>query len=288
MKRGREGVSKRASTGIGVVATGRPITPDVAARVRTVADGLWPDGRVRIVFHPQCFMEQGHFAGSDAARADAFVEVANDEGLDALWIARGGWGAARIVDAVLPRLGPAARAKAYMGYSDAGTLLAALYAHGVGRAFHGPMPVDITRDGGEAVVARALRWLVERDETALEPHVRAVGAPTAAFNLTILAHLMGTPLLPDLTGHVLMLEEVGEYMYRIDRALAQIAASPAVRAAAGIRLGRCSDIPLNDPDFGRDEEDVTREWCARAGIAYLGRADIGHDVANRVVPFGVM
>src|SRR3546814_9720549 len=70
-------------------------------------------------------------------------------------IARGGWGAARIVDMVLPRLNRAAHGKSYMGYSDAGTLLAALYARGIGRQFHGPMPVDIVREGGEAAVVRA-------------------------------------------------------------------------------------------------------------------------------------
>src|SRR3546814_15981671 len=92
---------------------------------------------------------------------------------------------------------------------------------------------------------------------------------------------MGTPWLPDLSGHVLMLEEVGEYVYRIDRALAQVTSSLAVRVAAGIRLGRCSDIPPNDPDFGRDEEAVAREWCRRSGIPWLGRAGTGHDVANQ-------
>src|SRR3546814_5834125 len=76
---------------------------------------------------------RSHFAGSDGGRADALVELANDPAVDALWIARGGWGAARIVDMVLPRLNRAAHGKSYMGYSDAGTLLAALYARGIGR-----------------------------------------------------------------------------------------------------------------------------------------------------------
>src|SRR3546814_2400030 len=74
--------------------------------------------------------------------------------LDGLWMARGGWGAARIVDMVLPRLNRAAHGESYMGYSDAGTLLAALYARGIGRQFHGPMPVDIVREGGEAAVVQ--------------------------------------------------------------------------------------------------------------------------------------
>jgi len=54
----------------------------------------------------------------------------------------------------------------------------------------------------------------------------------------------------------------------------------------GIRLGRCSLIPPNEIDFGMNEEEVARFWCERSGIPWLGRADIGHDIANKVVPFG--
>ena len=61
-----------------------------------------------------------------------------------------------------------------------------------------------------------------------------------------------------------------------------------IRKAAGIRLGRCSDITPNDPDFGEDEVAVMQRWCQRSGIPYLGRADIGHDIDNRVVPFGTL
>jgi muramoyltetrapeptide carboxypeptidase len=75
-------------------------------------------------------------------------------------------------------------------------------------------------------------------------------------------------------------------MYRIDRALFHVTSNPGIRRVEGIRLGRISDIPPNDPDFGQSEEDVTRHWCAVAGIPYLGRADIGHDSDNKVVPFG--
>jgi muramoyltetrapeptide carboxypeptidase len=75
-------------------------------------------------------------------------------------------------------------------------------------------------------------------------------------------------------------------MYRIDRSLFHITSNPGIRKAAGIWLGRCSAIPPNDPDFGQTEEEVARHWCERSGIPYLGRADIGHDVDNKVVPFG--
>lgn len=270
---------------IGVAAPGGPTTAEVAERVRAVADRLYPDGLVELVFHPQCFASHGHFAGDDALRAEAFIELANDATLDAVWFARGGYGACRVAETVVAGLGPAARDKVYLGYSDAGSLLAALYKAGLEGVAHGPMAHDIRREGGEAAVARALAWLVERDPEALEPELVA-GQKAAAFNITILSQLLGTPLEPDLNGHVLLLEEVSEHMYRIDRAMFHITSNPKIRRIAGIRLGRCSLIPENDPDFGQDEEAVVRYWCGRSGVPWLGRADIGHDVDNRVVPFG--
>ena len=186
----------------------------------------------------------------------------------------------------MPNLNEAARSKTYVGYSDAGFILGALYSNGFSHLAHGPMPADLMRDGGEAAVARALSWMVERLPKSLEPSV-SPDTKAAAFNMTVLSHLLGTPYAPDLADHVLMLEEVSEHMYRIDRALFHITSNANIRKVAGIRLGRCSAIPPNDPEFAMTEEEVARHWCARSGIAYLGRADIGHDSDNKVVPFGL-
>lgn len=271
---------------IGVVAPSARLVPALRERVLELAAGMFPDRHVDIWFHPQCFDSSGHFAGTDAVRAQAFLDVANDDSFQALWFGRGGYGSFRLIETVLPRLNAAANTKIYMGYSDAGAMLGALYNSGIGRAAHGPMPADLNRDGGEAAIRRALAFLINGDAAALEPSLDPA-VPAVAMNITILSHLIGTPYLPDLAGHVLMLEEVSEAMYRIDRALGQISSTPSIRKVAGIRLGRCSAIPENDPDFGQDEEEVTRYWCQRSGIPYLGRADIGHDIGNKIVPFGV-
>ncbi len=276
----------QSSMRIGIMAPGSRLDPGVAGKVEQLARTLYPEQTPELHFHPQCFLTWGHFAGADSARAAAFLEIANDPGYDALWFGRGGYGACRLAEPVLAGLSEAARDKVYLGYSDAGTLLAALYAQGFAGLAHGPMPADIDRQGGEAAVARALAYLVERDPAALESKA-AAEAPTAAFNITILSQLIGTAWQPDLTGHVLQLEEVSEYMYRIDRSLCHITSNPGIRQAAGLRLGRCSLIPDNDPDFGQDEEQVMRHWCDVSGLAYLGRADIGHDADNKVVPFGL-
>jgi muramoyltetrapeptide carboxypeptidase len=272
-----------STTNIAIVAPASRITPELAEDVRAIADKFY-GARAALHFHTQCFLASGHFAGTDAERADALIEVANDPRFDAVWFARGGYGSGRIADTVLQNLKPAAKDKLYLGYSDLGYLLAGLYKAGC-KVAHGPMPADLRREGGEKAVTRALPYLVERDRDMLEPNV-SPDRPSVAFNITVLNHILGTALEPDLLGHVLMLEEVSEHMYRIDRSLHHITSFASIRRVAGLRLGRCSDIPPNDPDFGHGEEDVMKHWCKVSGIPYLGRADIGHDIDNKVVPFG--
>lgn len=281
---------------IGIIAPSCPLDPEIPAQIDAIAKQHFGDHAAELIVHPQCFRHHGHFAGPDEQRADVFVDMANDPSIDAIWFARGGYGACRMAESAIKRLGEAARSKAYLGYSDAGFLLAGLYARGIGRVAHGPMPADVLRDGGEAAIVRALAWLIgnkTRDAASDEPPRLNLSPPLyraatrqVAFNLTVLSQLWGTALEPDLTDHILMIEEVSEYMYRIDRSLFHITSQPSIRAVAGIKLGRCSQIPANDVDFGMDEVAITKHWCAVSGIAYLGRADIGHDSANKVVPFG--
>lgn len=243
-----------------------------------------PDGSIKVVFHPAVFQKHGHFGGDDATRANAFVEFANDPRLDAIWFARGGYGSCRIAEAVLPRLTEVARKKRYLGYSDAGSLLAMMYRAGFPHVAHGPMASDSVRH--DATAWRALNWLKSGDSASWEQSLHEDPRPAVAFNMTILNELMGTYLEPDLTGHVVMLEEVSEALYRVDRIMFHLTAQAGMKKAAGIRLGRVSDVTANDPDFGLTPEEIVRYWCLRSGIPYLGTADIGHDRENRVVPFG--
>lgn len=268
---------------IAICAPSTPFSRDDAARVSALAQAEFP--ALDLVFHEQCFASAGHFAGTDAQRLSAFVECANDPAFDAVWFVRGGYGANRIAMDALPLLGPVAHGKQYLGYSDGGTLLALLYRARVGQQVHAPMPTDIRRAGGEAAVGRTLAWLAGgRDglEPSLDGRTLAV-----AFNLMTLAMLCGTPLLPDLSGHVVMVEEVAEYHYAVDRLLFSVTSCLAPLGIAGLRLGRVSDVPQNDRPFGCEVEDMARHWCARTGIAFLGGADIGHDIDNKIVPFGL-
>jgi muramoyltetrapeptide carboxypeptidase len=270
---------------IGICAPSTPFTKEDADKIVALADKHHPE--IELVFHKQCFIEKGHFAGPDTKRLESFVAMANDPAVDAMWFVRGGYGACRIAEDAIKQLKAPARTKSYMGYSDQGNLLGALYKAGIGWPVHGPMPGDIRRAGGEAAVARALDWLANGEVTALEPHMGR-GGRYAAFNVMTLAMMIGTPLMPDLKGHVLMLEEVSEHLYAFDRAMFNVTTCLKTAGLAGIRLGRVSDVPENDRPFGETALQIAKRWCAKNGIEFLGAADIGHDVDNKVVPFGAL
>jgi muramoyltetrapeptide carboxypeptidase len=265
---------------IAICAPGTPITRDVADRVTSLAAAEFP--QLALQFHEQCFVEHGHFAGDDARRLAALLDCANDAGADAVWFAKGGYGCNRIAADALVRFDRAAYDKVFLGYSDNGYLLAGSYRQGIGCPVHGPMPVDIRREGGEAAVRRALAWFAG-DAAGLEPALDE--RPAAAFNLMTLAMLCGTELMPDLSGHVVMVEEVAEHLYAVDRLFFHV--MQHLRGIAGLRLGRVSEVPENDRPFGSTAEAIARDWCTRAGIPFLGTADIGHDAGNRIVPFGL-
>ena len=265
---------------VAICAPSAAFSREDADRVRALAEAEFPG--VALDFHPQCFEVAGHFAGPDERRLAAFVECANDPGYAAVWFARGGYGANRIAQAAIAQLGHVAQDKRYLGYSGGGYLLAALYRARIGQAVHAPLPADIRREGGAEAVRRSLAFLCG-DRSGLEPALDR--HPTVAFNLTTLAMLCGTPLMPGLAGHVVMVEEVSEHLYAVDRLFFH--ATAHLGGIAGLRLGRVSDVPENDRPFGAEPEEIARYWCARHDIPYLGAADIGHDAANKIVPFGL-
>lgn len=262
---------------IAVVAPSCPLKREAAEAVQAIAAAR---GDCEIMIHPQCFSSAGHFAGPDEERLAAVREVLADPAVNAVWLARGGYGSNRIAEAAARDLPAEARGKLVMGYSDGGFLLSALHKAGVPVA-HGPMPSDVLRQGGEGAIQRGLDWLVRRDEQSLEGGLEGLAL---AFNLVVLSSLLGTALEPDFSDRELLIEEVDEEHYRLDRFLFHVTSQASVRKVRRLRLGRCA-VKENDRPFGADEEEIARDWCAQSGIPFGGRADIGHDAANKVVPF---
>lgn len=268
-------------TNIAICAPATPITHEHACALQALVADEFPG--TKVTFHEQCFVREGHFAGDDLTRLTAFLDCANDPAFDAVWFAKGGYGSNRIAEAAVAQVNQSARAKTYVGFSDCGYMLAALYRAGIGQSAHGSMPVSARTENGRKAVRRVLQWL-NGDNSGLEPTLDGK-TPAVAFNLITLAMLTNTPLMPDLSGHVVMVEEVSEHLYSIDRLFFHL--SGVLPRIAGLRLGAITAIPENYAEFGQNAEEIARFWCDRAGIAYLGRAEIGHTSANKVVPFGL-
>lgn len=234
----------------------------------------------------------GFLAGSDDERADELNALLRDPDVRAIAMARGGHGVTRI----LPRLEAAAlRAdpKPIIGFSD-GTALLAWALHAGVQPLHGPVIVqlanlpDLDVASWHAALAgrpAALAGLERADD------VRLIEGPLVGGNLTVLAQLCGTPWAMPTAGAILLLEDVGERPYAIDRDLTQLGNAGALDGVRAVVLGdltRCTEPPLapggtDDPAPARD---VVRAALATRGIALTLGAAIGHGDRNRTVPFG--
>jgi muramoyltetrapeptide carboxypeptidase len=107
---------------IAVVAPSNPMSREAADKVEAIVRGR---GDCDLFIHPQCFLEDGHFAGSDEQRLSALREMMADTSVDAVWFARGGYGSNRIDESAVSEMPDAARPKTFMGYSEKGFQLAA-------------------------------------------------------------------------------------------------------------------------------------------------------------------
>ncbi len=237
---------------------------------------------------------RAYLAGDDGRRAEEWREAVADPEARAIFCARGGYGAMRI----LPAVDPApllARPKVLVGFSDVTALHAALNRAGLA-TIHGPVLTQLSRAPDDAV--RHLQALLFEDPPRAGPwDLPAPGAGLVAERtvrpgrasgallggtLTILAHLAGTPFAPRLDGAILLLEDVGEKPYRLDRCLTQLRLAGALSGLAGVAMGRLTGCD----DGGVLAADVVREAVLALGVPAIEGLPVGHEDANFAVPLG--
>ncbi|MEY4759053.1 MAG: hypothetical protein RLZZ268_551 [Cyanobacteriota bacterium] len=233
----------------------------------------------------------GYLAGRDPERRGD-LEAAARRGAELLACVRGGWGAARLLEEPLglpPRW--------LLGFSDVTSLLWAQLAQGQGGAIHGPLLTTLAAE--PAWSQERLRRLLFGEPLADLQGVGWCGGaaegPLLAANLTVATHLLGTPHLPDLRGAILVLEDVGEAPYRIERMLTHWRLSGALQQLAGIGLGHftdCDDTPADQAPCTEQAldrfslEQVLRERTADLGVPVVSGLPVGHVAGNAALPLG--
>ena len=204
----------------------------------------------------------GYFAGSDEHRIADLNRFAADDSIDAIWCLRGGYGAMRLLHAI-DYDAFSRHPRAIIGYSDITAFHSAIGQRSNVVTFHGPTAradlTPLTRDSFADVMAKTH----DTDDLACGGMQTLVGGRAtgrlAGGNLALVSALVGTPYAWDLDGAILVLEDVSEHVYRIDRMLTQLRLSGALDRVAGIAFGGFTDIPDDAGNAERPLERALRE-----------------------------
>jgi muramoyltetrapeptide carboxypeptidase len=229
-----------------------------------------------------------YFAGTDAERLRDLNDAIRDDGIDAIWCLRGGYGAMRI----LPEVDFAAlarRPKPIIGFSDLTSLLSAVNVQSRIVCFHGPTArVRLTEFSRASLVAAVVEGA---DPCGLAENARVLRAGTAegrlvGGNLALVAAMVGTPYAVDLEDSILFLEDIGERTYRVDRMLWQIYLSGALKRCRGIVFGECTDCRESSASGSRELDEILAEIAELAEVPCIAGAPIGHIDNQWTLPVG--
>lgn len=278
------------------------VSPSGPARPDRVASGisLLRSWGLRPVPAPHAFDEHGYLAGTDADRIADLNQAFADPQVRAVVVTRGGYGAQRIVDRL--DLAPLQHdPKPVVGFSDLTALHLALWRrlrlaslYGPGAAWHTERTGEVSAQSLHDALMGVEPIVVKQDSAAPTAPASRLGGTSGlpvnvtgrllGGNLCLLAATLGTADFPDLTGAILLLEEVAEPPYKVDRMLTQLRRARALDGLAGVAIGqfvRCAD------ERTTDIADVLGERLGELGVPVLGGLPIGHGNSQITVPLGV-
>ncbi len=267
---------------IGVIAPSSPF--DLRALEKGVA-ALEKKG-FPVILADHLFAKKGYLAGADQQRASQLNECFANPNMKALLCARGGFGALRVLpflDYDLIRRHP----KIFIGFSDITALLVAFYGRCDLMTFHGPVATSLGCAPSEtqsaffnALSGASAFQLRSPHPVCLQPGV--AHGPVIGGNLTTLCHLVGTAFAPNLSGHILLLEDRGEAAYRIDRMLCHMRLAGWFDDLAGLLLGTFKDCGPIESIYK-----IVKNIFKTQNIPIAAGFEIGHDAQNMTIPLGV-
>jgi len=278
----------QAGDAVQLAAASSALAPEALARLEAGTAVLASWG-LAVQPHPDPLRQWGYLAGRDGERrGDLQPQAALVACL------RGGWGAARLLELEPPASG--GMPHWLLGFSDVTSLLWARQASGIAGGIHGPMVTTLAAEPAWSP-GRLRDLLFGRPLPPLAGDGWSPGVaegPLLVGNLTVATHLLGTPHWPDLRGAVLVLEDIGEAPYRIDRMLTHWRLSGVLQQLAGLAFGRFSEADggsqgpsaASDPAEAVSVEQVLRERSGDLGIPVLGNLAVGHGPGNAALPLG--
>jgi muramoyltetrapeptide carboxypeptidase len=242
----------------------------------------------------------GYLAGTARQRVDDLHAMFSDPDVRGVFCIRGGYGSAQMLDKIdydLIRRNP----KIFLGYSDITALHTAIGRRAGLVTFHGPVSLSHLSEWSQQHLQKALFETAPLgaqtnppDGNPLQPRhtMRTVRAGTArgplvGGNLTLLSTTLGTPFEVETAGRILLMEDIGEDIYRIDRMFTQLRLAGKLQAAAAIVIGECKDCPPPGHDSAYSLGEVIDYLLGDLGIPVLYGLSFGHTTDQVTIPLGV-
>ena len=237
--------------------------------------------------------QEGYLAAADRERADDFNRLWADEEVKALLCVRGGYGCLRMIEMLDMDL-IRQRPKMLIGYSDITVLLNVICKETGLVTFHGPVLSSLTHSDRQSIDT-FFQTLTGRPASAVKPDNLEILLPGNATgtlrggNLATLVHLIGTPYEIPWDRTLLIIEDVGEAPYRVDRMLTQLKKAARLDRLSGLILGTFTDESANG-DGTMDYESIwnrTLELVGEQNIPVWANFPVGHTARNTMLPIGI-
>lgn len=279
---------------IGIVAPASPVFPE--DKLERAAEYIESLG-YRIKFGKAVRKVHGYLAGTDKERAQDLNDMFADRYVSAIFCLRGGYGSPRILS-LLDYAAITRNPKIFVGFSDITALSCALFAKCRLLTFSGPMLASDMTHPDDFAQEHFWRMLTSATVVGELPNHHShqaialqAGAKTGrliAANLSLLTALIGTPYLPNLKKNILVIEDVGEEPYRIDRMLSQVANSGALRALSGFVVGQLTDFEPEDDKPSLSMEQVISDYVKKLPkfAPAFANFSFGHIKPKLTLPFG--
>lgn len=236
--------------------------------------------------------EFNYFSGTDEERLDDFQQMLDDDEVKAILCARGGYGLSRIIDKIDFKKFKK-QPKWIIGYSDVTILHSHLYSKYYISSVHAPMAAAFNDSGYTNRFVQSLQHVLvgKKIKYSCGPHEfnrkgKAIGELVGG-NLTLLAHLAGTDSDIKTRGRILFLEDVGEYLYNIDRMMYQLKRSGKLSKLAGLIVGGFTDNKDTERPFGQTAYEIIRDVVKEYDYPVCYGFPVSHGTENYALKIGV-
>jgi len=270
---------------VGIVSTARAISLDELRPLLTLLESWGLEAKVG----GSIGVVQDQYAGSDEQRRSDLQAMLDDDSIDAIWCARGGYGTVRIIDR-LDFTNYLKHPKWLIGYSDVTVLHSHLHNLGV-ETLHANMATEIAEKS--ALTRESVRRVLFGEEYQIEftPNESfgrqgSASGPLVGGNLSLLYGLIGSPSAIKTNGKIMFIEDLDEMLYHIDRMMLNLKRNGLLDELAALVVGGMSDMKDNTIPFGKTAEEIVWEAVEEYHYPVVFGAPAGHILDNRALIMG--